>query len=94
MRTLPQIFDFIGILAEDERFQVLFNGRDHRVRLEMIARRADTVQAGFAGFDLDESPTVAASAAGRDYLDAGNLERGKTGGPLSALLRGGGRHRG
>jgi len=48
------------------------------MRLEMIARGADAIEARFAGDEFEEDPAVTAAATGGDHLEVSDREWGQS----------------
>ncbi len=66
---------------------MLFQSGHHGVCLEMIIRRPDSPEAGFARDDLQENPAGTAPRAGRNHLHVFNRERGQTFRASAVILR-------
>ena len=88
MAALPEVFDLLGVLADEVRGEMLFESGDDGVGLEVVAGRADAVEAGFAGDDLDEDPAIAAARAGGDDFDVLDGKRREAFSGLSKKGRG------
>src|ERR1035437_6302771 len=69
VRALPQVLDSVGILADEPRFQVLFESSGDGESLVIVVRRSNSVESRFAGYDFQEDPAVIPSATGSDHFD-------------------------
>ena len=66
LRSLPKVFDSVGILAYQPRFQMTLKRGDYGHGLEVIARRPNTIKTGFTGNDFQKDPTILSPAVGGD----------------------------
>ena len=77
VRGLPDVLDSVGVLADEERAEVLLDGGDDGERTLGEGGAAEAVESGLVGLDLDDHEPDAVGR-GADRLDVGNLKRRQT----------------
>lgn len=73
---LPEVFDPVGLLAAQERVEVVGDDGAHRVRALREGGAADAVQAGLRGFDFHHDQPVDAVGHGEDRTHGPDRECG------------------
>src|SRR6185437_1036451 len=74
---LPDVLDFVAILADDKWLEAFFNVSLCGLRNFLMGGRSEAVEPRLAGFHLDDGP-VRTGRRGGDDFHIGNLEWGHT----------------
>ena len=84
IHRLPNVFDMVGVFADQERLEKLVDGGDDGFRALIERRTAEAIEAGLAGLDLDDRQAYARRSR-QDCFYVGDFQRRQSPPGLSLL---------